>query len=122
MKHLRYLKLVNFVMAALAVLLGVGALVSIFVPLGCSSSGVGTISVVGGTVSFGALLVLAAAHVIVGFLVSGRRGRLAQTILAALQLFKFPLGTIFGAYALWVCWINSTTKAAFSAKVKPPIA
>lgn len=122
MKHLRILKYLNFVMALLALISGIGALVNIFVPFGCSCSGdSGTISVVGGTFTFVLLAGLAAGHIAVGYLVSAQRGRSAQTVLAVLQLIHFPLGTAFGAYAIWVCWLQKKTKSLFEAKIKPPV-
>lgn len=122
MKHLRILKYLNFVIAALTLISGIGALVRIFVPIGCPYMGdCGTISVVGGTFTFILLAVLATGHIVVGYLVSGQRGRVAQTVLAVLQLIKFPLGTAFGAYAIWVCWIQKETKASFEATIKPRI-
>jgi len=37
------------------------------------------------------------------------RGRLLQTLAAALAVVNCPPGTLYAAYALWVCWINDET-------------
>lgn len=50
------------------------------------------------------LVGLAAPHVYLGLFIEKGRGRTAQTILACLSLFSFPVGTAFGIFALWVCW------------------
>lgn len=122
MKHLRILKYLNFVMAVLALISSIGALVNIFVPFGCPcNADSGTISVVGGTFTFVLLAGLAMGHIAVGYLVSAQRGRVAQTVLAVLQLIHFPLGTAYGVYAIWVCWLQKETKALFEAKIKPPV-
>lgn len=55
-----------------------------------------------------AVLALAAALT----LESGR-GRVPQTLLAIAGLTSVPLGTMYGAYALWVCWWNEETRAKF---------
>lgn len=122
MKHLKILKALNFVMAALALISGLGALVNIFVPFGCPCAGeCGTISVVGGMFTAVLLAGLAVGHIAVGYLVSAQRGRVAQTVLAVIQLIHFPVGTAFGIYAIWVCWFNKETKAAFEKMIKPPV-
>lgn len=57
----------------------------------------------------GALIMLMLAAVslpfaYLGYAIEKGRGRTLQTIFAVLSLFNFPLGTAFGAFALWVCW------------------
>lgn len=39
-----------------------------------------------------------------GLAIKKGRGRILQTLFAALALFYFPLGTAYGVFALWVCW------------------
>jgi len=41
------------------------------------------------------------------------RGRWAQTVLALVSLPNLPIGTAYGAYALWVCWLNADTRRTF---------
>ena len=41
------------------------------------------------------------------------RGRIPQTIVAIIVIIDFPVGTLYAAYALWVCWFNAETKARF---------
>jgi hypothetical protein len=50
------------------------------------------------------LVALAAPHVYLGLFIEKGRGRILQSILAVIALFAFPIGTAFGAFALWVCW------------------
>lgn len=50
------------------------------------------------------LLLLALPSAWLGYSIEKGRGRILQTIFAALSLFNFPLGTAYGAFALWVCW------------------
>jgi len=38
------------------------------------------------------------------------QGRVLQTVLAVLNFSNVPLGTAYAVYALWVCWMNETTK------------
>lgn len=52
----------------------------------------------------GVLVLVAAPHAYLGLYVEKGRGRILQTVLAALSLFNFPLGTAFGVFALWVVW------------------
>ena len=52
-------------------------------------------------------------HIITGRKVGQARWRLMQSALAALAIIHFPLGTLFGGYALWVCWGNKKTKTRF---------
>ncbi len=113
MKHLRILKYFNFFMAGISLFFGIGGLL---VNL-CSEQ----ISIVGSPIFLMIAVMIASAHVVVGYLVSAQRGRAAQTVLAIFQLIHFPIGSVFSFYALWVCWFNKTTKMAFQAPIKPRI-
>ena len=53
---------------------------------------------------------------ILGFRVEKGRWRIVQTIVAATGIFFFPVGTAYGGYALWVCWVNRETKEIFASK------
>ena len=50
------------------------------------------------------LLILALPSAYLGYSIELGRGRILQTIFAALGIFNFPLGTAYGVFALWVCW------------------
>lgn len=50
------------------------------------------------------LCVLAVPHLYLGLKIEQGKGRILQTIYAILALFSFPLGTLYGAFALWVVW------------------
>ena len=45
------------------------------------------------------------------------RGRIVQSIICAICLPSFPVGTAIGAYGLWACWMNEESKAAFEGGV-----
>ena len=42
------------------------------------------------------------------------RGRLLQTIVAVLAVFTGCIGVLYAGYALWVCWMNKGTVPVFS--------
>lgn len=123
MDHLRQLKLANFAMAGLQAF---GLLVAIvFIVVGIVLAGddpdlgwqfirIGIAAAIQ-SVAFGA------AHILVGYLVGSGRGRAGQTVLAVLLLGGAPIGTIYGVYALWVCWFHPESKARFEKAIKPPI-
>ncbi|MFT3712127.1 MAG: hypothetical protein QM817_31170 [Archangium sp.] len=53
----------------------------------------------------GAVVMLCAApSAYLGYVIEKGRGRGLQTVFAVLALANFPLGTAYGAFALWVCW------------------
>ncbi len=52
----------------------------------------------------GLMLVFGAPYAYLGAVIEQGRGRVLQTILAALSLLNFPLGTAYGAFALFVVW------------------
>ncbi|GAB5542203.1 MAG: hypothetical protein RLO52_21370 [Sandaracinaceae bacterium] len=60
------------------------------------------------------MLLLGVAHLYIARQMHRRTTRLPQTLLAVLYLAAFPVGTIFGAYALWVIWSNDESAEAFS--------
>jgi len=57
--------------------------------------------------------VFAALMLMTGTRVEQGRWRLMQTILAVLNISNVPMGTAYGAYALWVCWSDPASKARF---------
>jgi hypothetical protein len=59
------------------------------------------------------LLVECVLLVLAGRAVGQGRGRILQTVLAVLTIASFPVGTAYAIYALWVCWSNPPTRAAF---------
>lgn len=59
---------------------------------------------------FVVLLLLAAPHVYLALSIEKGRGRWLQTVLAVLALGGFPVGTVIGALALWVCWFSESAK------------
>ena len=65
---------------------------------------------------FGAVLIfiVAALHFAVARKVENGQGRLLQTILVVFNIGNFPVGTAYGVYALWVCYMNEETKHMFT--------
>jgi hypothetical protein len=63
------------------------------------------------------LLVLAgvspflAAHSYIGATIEKGAGRGLQTVFAVLSLFAFPIGTLFGLYALYFCWFGESARS-----------
>jgi len=117
MKHLNYLKIVNLVFAGLFAVGGLLVLLALIglIVLGYMSGDWG--SMVFGIAGAGVGLVMFVVFALLYFMASKKvadgRGRILQTILAVFQIGNAPVGTAYGAYALWVCWFNEETKAAF---------
>lgn len=91
---LKILSMLNWAMATLY-----GAVFGLFLIIAASQvplSAVAAIFVIGS--------LLAGPHIYLGAAIERGRGRMVQTILAILSLLNFPLGTAYGAFALWVCW------------------
>jgi hypothetical protein len=123
MDHLRKLKLANFVMAgfqAAGLVFGIIMIVAGFFLLGDDPELGHQLIQIGFTVAIQATL-FGAAHIVIGYLVGSGRGRVPQTIIAVLMLGGAPIGTIYGLYALWVCWLDAASKARFEKAIKPPI-
>jgi hypothetical protein len=117
-EHLKYLAWMNYAFAALFAIsllfTGLGGLA--VVGLGLSSGGdMGSVMV--SVITFGILAVVLGVfmlvYVMAGRQVSRGRGRILQSILSVLSLGSVPIGTIYGGYGLWVCWMNEDTKKVF---------
>ncbi len=117
MEHLTTLKYINYIYAALfglGAVIGGMALVGLsIIPLADGEAG-GLIMTFGGLGLAFVLGLFALLHLVVGKGVENGRFRITQTILAVLNVSNFPLGMAYGVYALWVCWANDETKAAFA--------
>ena len=73
-------------------------------------------AMVGGIFIFAALIVaLGAFYLFMGKSISEFKlwAKIVQIILAVLWLFSFPMGTVIGAFILWVLLINKGTKGLF---------
>ncbi|MBN2495122.1 MAG: hypothetical protein JXR96_11060 [Deltaproteobacteria bacterium] len=116
MKHLRYLRVFNFILACLwgiveLVLLTIAILVYVldsFKGYELRPMALWVMAVV--LVLFTPFTVL---HILTGLRVVKGRWRPVQTVLAAVQFFIPPIGTAFGIYAFWVCWGHTENKAFF---------
>lgn len=123
MNHLRALQVVNYVYGTL---LGLGALAMLLVllvgpgrwagmpPDGALAPHTGWIALTAGVAVAAGIIGYA------GWLVARARGRILQTALAGLNLFEFPVGTLYGLYALWVCWFHDPTREAFRTHTPRP--
>ena len=124
MDHLKSLKTVNFVLGAYTVVVGLLFLVVWVIPglwAWWDGEDAGLIAVIVGILCFLLIGGLGVAHVVIGYLVGSGRGRIAQTLLAAMQIMSFPLGTVYAVYALWVCWVNEPSAKRFASDYKPPV-
>ena len=59
---------------------------------------------------FAVLLLLAAPHVYLALTIEKGRGRWLQTALGVIALGAFPIGTVIGVLAIWVCWFGESAK------------
>lgn len=124
MDHLRTLKLVNFALGAYTAFWALAVFVTFVIP-GLwawldGQEGAWMLALFG--LVFVLLLgAIGAVHIVVGYLVGSGRGRAAQTCLAVTQLASLPVGTLYGLYALWVCWGDPTSGKKFDATIKPPV-
>ncbi|MEZ4238577.1 MAG: hypothetical protein R3F59_20970 [Myxococcota bacterium] len=118
MEHLKYLSLINYAFAALTGLAGAFLVLGGLLGVGSmlmSSTDMVSLAIMAVSMTFASVLVvvLAVLYAVTGRRVAAGRGRILQTVLGVLALGNLPLGTIYGLYALWVCWGNEETKAAF---------
>lgn len=114
MSHLRTLGILNVVYAAIVLLACLGAAALLAIPALSGEGmglGLGELVILGAAV--GLVLVLGVLYVVAASLVAKGRGRILQTVLAVMSLGSVPVGTAYGIYALWVCWMNEETKALF---------
>ncbi|MEZ4340612.1 MAG: hypothetical protein R3B82_28660 [Sandaracinaceae bacterium] len=124
MGHLRTLKVVNFVIGAYTFVLGLLFLVMFVLPglwAWWDGETPGLIFVFAGILAFLLIGGLGVAHVVVGYLVGSGRGRVAQSLLASMQLMSFPVGTTYAVYAFYVCWVNEDSAKRFASAYKPPV-
>lgn len=124
MGHLRTLKLVNFAIGAYTFVMGLLFLVMFVLPglwAWWDGETPGLIFVLVGILSFLLIGGIGVAHIVVGYLVGSGRGRVAQSLLASMQLMSFPIGTAYAAYALYVCWVDEDAGRTFNAVIKPPV-
>lgn len=123
--HVKVVGVLYIVLSALGLLvaLGIGAMFGIAGMAGAAADSedaaiaLPIIGLTGGLVT--ALLVaLALPGLVTGFglLANKSWARILGIVLAALQLLGFPVGTIFGIYALWVL-LNKDTERLFSPTV-----
>ncbi len=117
--HLRVLKILDLVSAGLLVLVSLLLLGSVLlsVVLVVMSDPDALVAVIPSVVITAVVMVLVAGELVLALLaargIEHGRGRVPQTILAVLSLGSIPLGTAFGIYSIWVCWINEETKRVF---------
>jgi hypothetical protein len=115
--HLDLLRLFNYLAAAFYVVIGV-TLVPLCVAVVEITGSVpsGDVPVLYGALATGTLMCFFFA--VMAWAMASRvaegRWRWLQTVWAVLNLSNNPpFGAAYGLYALWVCWINPETKAAF---------
>ena len=124
MAHLKTLRVVNFVVGAYTFVAGLLFLVMFVFPglwAWWDGETQGLIFVAVGFLAFLLIGGLGIAHIVVGYLVGSGRGRVAQSLLASMQLMSFPVGTAYAVYALYVCWVDAESTRRFASDYKPPI-
>src|SRR5690554_4435603 len=101
MDHLKILSILNFLQAAVSLLLALLASLAAGAMVITNAGGDGLILtiLVAGTVVLLAL-VMAGVEVLAGLQVRHGKGRLLQTILSALWFFSFPLGSAHALYGM----------------------
>lgn len=117
--HIKIVAIVNILYSALGLLAAAGVLVGgIF---GGIFSG-GLFSFLAGTIAgiVGAIVIgcISAFGLVAGFGLLNRQQWARYVIIAvsAFRLFKWPMGTIFGAYSLWVL-LNDETQREFASSL-----
>lgn len=119
MDHLRTLKILDYVCAALLLLVGVLLVGTTLLAVGLvlASDPDQLVAVLpSAVITLVVAVPLAGEFVLLLFAARGvehGRGRIPQTIVAVLSLASIPFGTAFGVYSIWVCWVNEETKARF---------
>ena len=116
MSHLGTLKLLNVILGVLMLIVAGLVLLAGVTPALLDGRGSG-----GELVAMAAIMVVAAGflvgigvlHLVTGGKVGQGRWRIVQTVLAVINLSNAPLGTAYGVYALWVCWMNEESKRYF---------
>jgi hypothetical protein len=115
--HIKVVAIVNMIYGALGVLGGLSILVGGTLGSLMSGSFVGAIAGTAASATIGIVWAcLAGVRVLAGFgLMNGKSwARYAIIVVSALGLFKFPIGTIFGVYSLWVL-LSSEGQREFAA-------
>lgn len=122
--HVRFLAILNIVLGSLGLLVGIG----LFFLLGGIGAAVGTagdanaflalpiLGAIGGLV-FMILFIFSAPQIIggIGLLKGQPWARILMIVLSAMNLISVPIGTLTGAYGLWVLLNEETTRMFASA-------
>ncbi|MFH1240590.1 MAG: hypothetical protein V1672_05240 [Candidatus Diapherotrites archaeon] len=105
------------VLAGLLILFGGGLMGTLMMGAEESLAG-GAFAAIFGVVGF-IVIILSAIEIYVGrsILQLKKWARLGGTVLAALTLLGFPIGTVIGAVILYFLWMHKETKAAFDSAV-----
>jgi hypothetical protein len=116
--HVKVVGIVNLIFSALGLLSAAGALFGGVLSSVASGSLivmiVGTAASVFWAVVIGALSLLG---LLAGFALLSHQAWARNTLIvvSALRLFRWPFGTLFGAYSLWVL-LNDETRVMFEAR------
>lgn len=120
MDNLKKLRRVNNFYALINAVLGIVSVIGIgIVMYSIEESGdLPAVWLMGGVTLLTVVLVVLSVvlYIATGKRVEHGRWRIMQTVLAVLNVTSNPpLGTAYGAYAIWVCWMNPASKACFDA-------
>lgn len=117
--HIKVIAIVNIVLSALGLLSVAGVLLGgLLGSVGSGSIGGflgGLLGTAIATIIGGAVAVFG---LIAGFGLLNHKGwaRIVAIVVSIFRLFAFPIGTVFGAYSLWVLF-NAETKTIFELEV-----
>jgi hypothetical protein len=109
--HIKVVALINIVFGALGALAGVAVLIGGTFGSLFSGSFVGAVAGTAVSVTVGLVLAcLALISVVAGFgLLNGQSwARYVLIVVSIIRLFRFPIGTAFGIYSLWVLFHRET--------------
>lgn len=129
--HVRILAIVNIVLGSLGLLIGLGAFLllgGIGVAAGVANAGdpdaamAAPVLGVIGSLIFLVILVFSAPQIVggIGLLKMLPWARILMIVLSGLNLLSIPIGTLVGAYGLWVL-LNSETLRLFEPGAAPPV-
>ncbi len=112
MKHLKYLKIIHFLVAALYLfiavcMLGTGIFFIVGSPMEDSAMAGG--GLMGASV---VVAIIAMFYFNLGGKLAQGRGRVGATVLSVMNMGNCP-GIFVSAYVLYICWFNAETKKFF---------
>lgn len=109
MKHLKTLNIVNKLLALLYFASGLFPLYLAFLALKTGSLFIASMPMIMALTAFamGTVMWMLGSKLLIG------KWKTGQVVVGGLSVLLFPIGTLYGAYALWVCLKNDAAQAAY---------